>query len=491
LTQEGELLTELADAGCVVRILETGTLGTGQPYLLTEYIRGGSFENLLVPGLSMEWSLFREIALRAIRGLDRIHRRGILHRDVKLGNLLWSGKDVKYCDFDTGRREKDPRITLAGERMGTIGYIAPELPRQEASQQSDMYALGIALTYLLAGDETLEPRQVIRRAIIPEQAREALLKMTEHLPENRPTSCAVPFALFTGTPRNYTPSGQAAAALESSESGKRKTWQSKLGDYFVWIPGGSFVMGATKYPDERPVHEVVFKKPFFMGTTAVTNRQFQLFCDETGYQGRHRNFLLHLRHPAFEKGWRHPDNPIVFVSFVDAQEYVLWRSEYEGLEFSLPTEAEWEYAARAGTRTVYPWGQVFNPTHLNWGERIGHPLPSGRYEPNAWGLFDMLGNTWEWCSDFKDVLTREESVYYRACAEEFDGIAVEPRNDSFKAIRSPSAPSHTRVIRGGSWASEERNLRPANRRGQNERDAIRSCGFRVVVRGVREGDPVE
>jgi formylglycine-generating enzyme required for sulfatase activity/tRNA A-37 threonylcarbamoyl transferase component Bud32 len=486
--QESDLLTELVGTGSVVRVLEHGTLGTGQPYLLTEYIKGGSFENLLIPGLPMEWDLFREVALKAIRGLDRIHRKGILHRDVKLGNLLWTGKDVKYCDFDIGRREADPRITLAGERMGTIGYIAPELPRQDASQQSDMYALGISLTYLLAGDETLDPRQTIRKASIPEQAREALLKMTELLPENRPTTCAVPFALFTETPRSFVSGTQAIAALGSSQPRKRRTWRSKLGDYFTWIPDGSFLMGATKYPDERPVHEVVFRKPFLIGTSAVTNRQFQLFCQETGYHGRHKNFLLHLRHPAFEGGWRHPDNPVVFVSFIDAREYVLWRAEYERLEFSLPTEAEWEYVARAGSRTVYPWGQVFDPARLNWGERIGRPVPCGRYEPNLWGAFDMLGNSWEWCSDFKDVLTREESAFYRMCADASDGIAVEPQNDSFNAIRSPSAPSHTRVIRGGSWASEERNLRPANRRGQYERDAIRSCGFRIVVRGVREDD---
>jgi formylglycine-generating enzyme required for sulfatase activity len=490
--REAALLESLSHVRSVVDTYGSGLLANRIPYLLTEYVEGGSLEDMIEPGVPLEWRLLRQIALSALRGLDEIHREGVIHRDIKLGNLLWDGRDVRYSDFDVARRGADGRLTLAGELVGSLGYIAPELPAIGATRQSDIYALGVTLSYLLVGGETPDPRPAIRKARIPAIARDALLFMTERLPENRPATCAAPFARLAATsniepPDEWSvPSSRIVRSVQSASA-----WRSKVGDFFRWIPSGTFLMGATRYRDERPVHEVQITRPFLIAQSTVTNQQFTTFCSETGYRGRHRNFLLHMHHPGFSEDWRHPDSPVVFVSYLDAQEYALWRAESEGLEFALPTEAEWEYVARAGSRTAYPWGQVIDPKRLNCDKRIGHPVPNGRYLPNAWGISDMLGNVWEWCRDYKDVATNRESVFYRLCAETADGLVDDPCNDGPGYLRDRAAPADSKVIRGGSWASKGRNLRPANRRGQFLRDAIRSCGFRLIVRDVPSKEIIE
>jgi formylglycine-generating enzyme required for sulfatase activity len=241
------------------------------------------------------------------------------------------------------------------------------------------------------------------------------------------------------------------------------------------------MMGGTKYPDELPVHRVEIGQDFWMQTTPVTNSQYLRFVGKTHYRGSHRNFLLHTRKEPLSPPWRNPDNPVVFVSWHDAREYCLWLSESSGLDFRLPTEAEWEYACRAGSRTVYPWGNEPDRSQANTDDAIGRPTPVGSFPPNAWGLFDMIGNVWEWCEDVKDVIPREESLFYRECAKR--GISVDPLNSPSAPLVSERVAQGLQATRGGSFSSQLRNFRPANRRGQDSFEPGRAFGFRVVLKG--------
>ena len=269
---------------------------------------------------------------------------------------------------------------------------------------------------------------------------------------------------------------------------------NSLGMRLVAIPAGRFWMGSAEparelakaYPlleaerfaalsDEAPVHEVHISRPFYLGQHEVTVGQFRMFLAQSGYQPEsvsdgtggygynpqydsattQRGDAFEGRDPRYS--WRNPgfaqadDHPVVNVTWNDAQALAQWLSQREGVRYRLPTEAEWEYACRAQTRTRYPHGDdpaaltqyanVFDQsTAPLWPKWKQHALPGndgyvftapvGSYPPNAWGLHDMQGNVWEWVSDWHD------EGYY----------AQSPTTDP----QGPETGS-VRVRRGGSW----------------------------------------
>lgn len=302
----------------------------------------------------------------------------------------------------------------------------------------------------------------------------------------------------------------------------------------VWIPPGTFLMGASdSFPDEFPPHEVTLDG-FWMDTTEVTNRQFQAFVDATGYvtmaeqppklrsvqpdselaqqtilpefnkPGSICSLQLHSRSDIDpQKGayswwqyvpgasWKHPEgpestiadrinHPVVHVSWLDAQEYCRWAGK------QLPTEAQWEYAARgARSGQTYPWGNERNPdgrwlTNIWQGEfpvedtgedGFRRTAPVGSFSANAYGLLDMSGNVWEWCRD-----------YYQ------------PEYYAESPVQNPPGPTTSfdpqepeiikRVQRGGSFMCSDQYCigyrTTARMKGEEDSGAFHT-GFRCVV----------
>ncbi|MFN8208269.1 MAG: SUMF1/EgtB/PvdO family nonheme iron enzyme [Bacteroidales bacterium] len=193
----------------------------------------------------------------------------------------------------------------------------------------------------------------------------------------------------------------------------------------VLIPGGTFMMGrdVPGGADFSPAHLVQIDS-FFMDVQEVTNAEYRKFCEATG-----TNLPEFWNTAAFRCGDAFPDNPVVGVNWYDAQKYAAWAGK------RLPTEAEWEYAARGGLQGMeYPNGNEWNkPKSMQDGNGWQNLTRAGRQEsPNAYGLYDMDGNVWEWVSD----VYNEE--YYKTSP------ALNPRGP-LKGIN--------RVIRGGSWHS--------------------------------------
>jgi formylglycine-generating enzyme required for sulfatase activity len=288
----------------------------------------------------------------------------------------------------------------------------------------------------------------------------------------------------------------AANAAGGSSIAAQTEFTNSIGMKFVRIDPGTFVMGTAEDPvlpealttdivgekkgpmahrlhgdfDEHPAHEVVLTEPFHMAATEVTNAQFEAF-DFT--HGRRRG----------EQGFScMDDEAVVFVSWHDAVAFCDWLSEKEGLPYRLPTEAEWEYACRAGTRTAFSTGQdlpeafhknVFESWHPDPDpSRITEkfrkperrytdnivPLTVAQTPPNPWGLFDMHGNVEEWCLD-----------WYGPYAP---GRQTNPGGH---------AEADFRVARGGSHSTELYFLRSANRMGTLPEDRSWLIGFRVVI----------
>lgn len=278
----------------------------------------------------------------------------------------------------------------------------------------------------------------------------------------------------------------AKAQLQAAKKiGQPVFWANSLGMKFVLIPPGSFMMGSPAGrgdPDERPRHRVVITKGFYLQATEVTNAQFAAFVKATGYktEAEKRGGADAFRVFRWERvkgaSWRHPqgpnstikaDYPVVQVSWNDARAFCRWLSKKTGHKYRLPYEAEWEYAARAGTTTTYSFGD--KPARLGdyaWHRGntrdqspYGRIHPVGRKRPNAWGLFDTHGNVREWCRDWYDK----------------DYYASSPAKDP----RGPAAGSH-RIVRGGSYADGPALHRSAHRAWSKPQATIDFFGFRVV-----------
>ncbi len=230
----------------------------------------------------------------------------------------------------------------------------------------------------------------------------------------------------------------------------------------VWVPGGRFQMGGTRYDDEQPVHWVRMS-PFWLGKTPVTNRQYGVFLDQTKHE-----------EPEEPKYWRDrrfsdPDQPVVGLSWHEAQAFCEWLCESLGAEARLPSEAQWEYAARGTDGREYPWGnEPPDPSRACFGldytegqpARVGtHPAGRG-----AFGTLDQAGNVWEWCQD----VWREDAYEKRSGNEVVDPLVT-------------AGEESVRVLRGGSWGSPAGSLRAASRdwRQASSRDV--GIGFRVLA----------
>ena len=198
----------------------------------------------------------------------------------------------------------------------------------------------------------------------------------------------------------------------------------------VLIPAGKFLMGSPKkedvpWEDDETQHEVTLTKPFYMGKYEVKQEQWQAVMGNN---------------PSLRKGAK---LPVTDISWNDCKDFIKQLNAKTDGGYRLPTESEWEYACRAGTTTVYSFGDKITPKDANYNDsKIGKSIAVGRYKPNAFGLYDMHGNVWEWCEDWHGEYP----------------IAVTDPN-------GPATGTH-RVLRGGSFRSDALvNTRSSNRYG--------------------------
>ena len=270
----------------------------------------------------------------------------------------------------------------------------------------------------------------------------------------------------------------------------RQTLTDSIGIKFIEIEPGQFMMGSPSDEEERDneetQHRVRLTRPFLMGVHEVTRGQFARFVQDGGYRtdaekegwayafnDNNWNKIsgASWRNPGFEQGDSHP---VVCVSWTDAVALCQWLSRKEGKSYRLPTEAEWEYACRAGSSGRFSFGDAHADLHqygnyadcstaFEWSDKAHSDgqkftAPGGSYRANAWGLHDMHGNVWEWCSDWYGQYPR--------------GEAVDPTGPAKGACR---------VLRGGSWARWPKRCRSAARVWITPDYRNNDLGFRLVL----------
>jgi len=250
---------------------------------------------------------------------------------------------------------------------------------------------------------------------------------------------------------------------ENSEKKERTVSVNGVDIVIVYIPAGEFLMGSQeteegRRTDEGPQHRVVINKDFWMGKYEVTRGQWIAVMGE-------------------DEAWFEGGNnyPVEWLSWNESQDFIKKLNEKTGLKFRLPTEAEWEHACRAGTTTPFHYGESISSDQANFngnypyggakkGVYLETTCPVGSFQLNAWGLYDMHGNVWEWCEDvYKADIYNHPELYTK------------------NSIGNPvySGEGLYRVIRGGGWLGNSNQLRSASRASYSY--AQNYVGFRLVL----------
>jgi formylglycine-generating enzyme required for sulfatase activity/tRNA A-37 threonylcarbamoyl transferase component Bud32 len=478
------------------------------------------------------------IAVQTARALEAAHDAGVWHRDLKPANLLvrktTKGWVVKVIDFGLSLRRSlvqtsharavSPNRSMVGSAVaGTLNYAAPEQLDRDRSNEvgphSDVFGFGRTCYFALYREPYPDQEDL---DTLPQPWKDLLGRCTAKKLDRRPkdfgavlerlTDIQSPREVVVTPPPVTVPPSRPPAAMPAPKPGPSPRFTNSLGMTLVRIEPGEFLMGSTKaqmdmllkqFPDakrewfaeEQPQHPVTITRPFYLAAHQVTVGQFRRFVEASGYktdaeksgegayglvgkewkQGRHINW----RNPGFKQDENHP---VVCVSHNDALAFLGWLNQQEktaNRSYCLPTEAEWEYACRAGTRGLYggsadPESLVSianvadaslkkilpNATCIRGDDGFVYTAPVGSFEPNAWHLYDMIGNVWEWCDDWFDA------EFYQTSPKE------DPRNMKEAPIR---------VFRGGSWINDPGRCRPANRIWFSPAYRSDSLGFRVAA----------
>jgi len=220
----------------------------------------------------------------------------------------------------------------------------------------------------------------------------------------------------------------------------------------VVVPPGEYDMGSPDKPSEGPVHRVVIGKPFAIGRREVTFAEWDQCVAASA-----------CKYSPSDQGWGRGERPVINISWDDAQEFIAWLSKKTGQAYRLPSEAEWEYAARGGANSPYWWGKEVGTGRAKCedcgGDGARQTVPTGSFRPNAFGLYDTAGNAAEWVQDCWNPT-------YRGA----------PRDGSAWTTGDCSL----RVLRGGSFANKATYLRSAARFRYDHDVRYYANGFRVA-----------
>jgi len=460
-------------------------------YLVQQFVDGDNLLTLFQNQGIWQESQVKQLLLELLPVLKFIHEQKIIHRDINPENIMRRRSDglLVLIDFGVSKQLSGTVMSRLGTKIGTHGYAPLEqMQGGEAYPASDLFSLGATAFHLLTGihpsdlwtehgyswtgnwqqhlkspiDQRLE--LILSKLLAKDiqqryQSAEEVLTdfQRQSTPKNSINLQKIDFELVTVDVRGNITSRQRPQAQFISENlGSGATLD------MVAIPGGSFVMGSPDTEAGRSSYEgpqaTVNIPAFFMGKYEVTQEQYQVVMGNN---------------PSYSD-FKGAKRPVENVSWNDAVEFCRKLSQKTGKTYRLPSEAEWEYACRAGTTTPFYFGETITPDLVNYDGNYPYArAPKGLYRqqttdvgsfpPNPFGLYDMHGNVWEWCSD------RWHDNYNGAPT---DGSSWETGTDN------------NRVLRGGSWLNNAVYCRSADRRYLSAVNRWRDRGFRVAVASV-------
>ncbi|OBQ39610.1 MAG: serine/threonine protein kinase [Anabaena sp. CRKS33] len=449
----------------------------GRLYLVQDFIDGQNlFEEFKNQGKLNEPQI-RIILTELLPVLQFIHDNQVIHRDIKPENIIRSKTGKLFLiDFGVSKEISGTILTKVGTVTGTPGYAPPEQFRGMVYHSSDLYSLAVTCVRLLTGyfqeadgaDELFDTNRMEwqwqKYVSLSQELTTVLETMLQDIPTRRYDSAAEVLAALANqktrvipTPTN-PPKPPANINLNINP---QSSFTEDLGNgvklEMIAIPGGTFWMGsptneAERDDDESLQHQVTVPN-FFMGKYPLTQAQYQAIMGHN---------------PSYFKG---NNRPVERVIWNDAVTFCQKLSQKTGKNYRLPSEAEWEYACRAGTKTPFSFGDNITTDLVNYNGNYPYKsAPKGKYReqttdvgtfpPNTFGLYDMHGNVWEWCED------------------DWHENYINPPTDG-SAWNSQSG-SSSKVLRGGSWSFGARRCRAAIRGRLLRDDRYNCCGFRVA-----------
>jgi formylglycine-generating enzyme required for sulfatase activity len=425
------------------------------------------------------------------QALKWAHQQGIVHRDLKPANLLLDAFGiVKLVDFGLARVDPNLRESLASSRgagMFTFAYASPEQleGQTEIDSRSDLFSLGATLHHLVTGKPPLTRNYSLK--LVPVVLRPLFERLLEHGVDERFQSVSEVLQMISdlsqgGAGPAAPESGPAVAARQpaaavsalvvpfsasaaksaqralSRQLGQAEELTNDLEMKFRLIPGGTFAMGSAAgqgSKDEHPQHKVTLSRAFYLGVHTVTQGQWQQLMGTTPWQGQ-EDVKIGGTIAA------------TYISWEDSVQFCQRLSAREGRRYRLPTEAEWEWSCRAGTTTQYSFGDDeqqlkqyawYGAGFFSLLFGSGSAEAVGQKSANPFGLYDMHGNVYEWCSDWYD------SGYYSKSPEQ-----------------NPTGPASgsSRVLRGGGWSSVPIYLRSCYRYCDAPGNRYYYVGLRVL-----------
>jgi len=510
--QEAERLEQLGKHPQIPELFAYFVTDDGRQYLVQEYIAGDNLQEELKNHSVYREAEVKDLLIDILNILKFVHENQVIHRDIKPENIIRRTNDQKLVLVDFGAAKYIPSPTalnVTGTVIGSAQYWSPEQARGQPRFASDLYSLGVVcihfLTlvdpfklfdtsendwawrdYLVNNPVSNQFGQVLDQLIamglkkrfadvdkvlkslnyqyLPPSKQEFEQKISvipskpiSHIPNrNKPKIQTVEFTTPTIT---IVKKGILGSGNEYSTQNRKATCQIATFDLgngvnleMVKIPAGTFNMGSNESEYEKPVHQVNIK-PFYLGKNPVTQAQYQAIMGNN---------------PSHFKGDK---RPVEQASWDMAQEFCQKLSKKTGNKFSLPSESQWEYTCRAGTTTPFYFGETITTDLANYnGNDVYGDGPKGVYReqttnvgdfpPNAFGLYDMHGNVWEWC---------EDSWHGNYVGHPNDGSAWITNDENYSR----------RELRGGSWNINPLYCRVAFRNSCDRAIIYDRFGFRV------------
>jgi formylglycine-generating enzyme required for sulfatase activity len=480
----------------------------GQPYLVQQFIDGQDLQQELVTAGAFNQHQISELLLSLLPVLDFLHHQSppVIHRDIKPANIIRRRSDggLVLVDFGAAKQATQTMLAKTGTVIGSPEYIAPEQVRGKPDFASDIYSLGVTCIFLLTQVSPFDLFDLSQDAwawrdyLVDNPVDEKLGKVLDQmivnaLPQRYPSATAVlaaladsrtntlnrvrdyleinvnrqsidspaskpiyhnrdrlslqPFGFETAKLANgKTLWGTSKLVMKKSQGLANRFFQDLGGGVrlqMVSIPAGTFLMGAPELEKgssdyQRPQHRVSVAS-FYMGKYPVTQAQYEA--------------VMGSRPSYFQGG----DRPVETVSWHDAVEFCQKLSQLTARHYRLPSEAEWEYACRAGTTTAFCFGETIDPCVVNY--RSEETTVVGIFPANRYGLYDMHGNILEWCAD------------------NYHGNYTDAPKDG--SVWSSDG-DQTYVLRGGCWYSKMSYCRSAARIYYQPNYRCSYFGFRIV-----------
>jgi formylglycine-generating enzyme required for sulfatase activity len=468
----------------------------GRLYLVQDFIDGQNLLEEFQNQGKLKEPQIRIILTELLPVLQFIHDNQVIHRDIKPENIIRSKTGQLFLiDFGVSKETSGSILTRVGTVTGTPGYAPPEQFRGMVYHSSDLYSLAVTCVRLLTGhfqkidgsDQLFDTNRMEwqwqKYVSLSQELTTVLETMLQDIPVKRYQSATEVLAALANQKTIVIPTSQTQTfqnplkqifqfispptnppkppANINVNINPQSSFTEDLGNgvklEMIAIPGGTFLMGspaseAERQDHESPQHQVTVPS-FFMGKYPLTQAQYQAIIG---------------KNPSYFKG---NNRPVETVSWDDAVLFCQKLSQRTGKSYRLPSEAEWEYACRAGTKTPFSFGDNITTDLVNYNGNYPYKsAPKGKYReqttdvgtfpPNSFGLYDMHGNVWEWCED------DWHENYINAPT---DGSAWNSRSGS-----------NTKMLRGGSWHTNAGYCRAANRGRYSRVNRLNNFGFRVV-----------